>query len=373
MEKSALLIGGTAATGVSIAAELREQGYEVTLYHRGLHEVAALDDLEHIHGDPHFPETIARDLAGRSWDVTVATYGRIRHIAAELRGRTGQLVTVGGLPAVRQVPGVPMREEHPYELPENAPAALRKLLPRIIETERSVLEAGAAGHFVATLVRYPYVYGPHSAVPMEWHVLRRVLDGRRRWITQGAGLALSGRCASPNAARLIGLVLRNPSVAAGQVYHAADSRQYSMREWVTMVAAAADHAFEFVDIPPAIAPLSVSAVPMAGEYSWLSEADARAGRLRHSVVSDEKSRRELRYEDAVSPEEWIRRTVEYWLAYPPPVDGQGGRLKAEEFDYAAEDALLAYWDGVVEAAPRHGVPLGREHVYPHPKKPVGQL
>jgi len=368
--KTALLVGGTGATGVAIAAELRSRGYEVTIYHRGTHEVAELDDLEHIHGDPHFPETITRDLAGRSWDVTVATYGRIRHIADELRERTGHLVTISGIPVVKQIPGIPMSEADPYQDTASAPAGLRKLLPRIVETERMVLGGHGNGYFSATVIRYPYVYGPHSVVPMEWHVLKRVLDGRRRWITQGDGLAISGRCAAANAAHLVGLVLGKPETAGGQLYHAADSRQYTLREWVTMVAEAAGHGFEFVDIPSSIVPLGTPVVPMAGEYSWVSARDVEAGMLRHTVVSNEKARRELGYEDVVSTEQGVRRAVEYWLQNPPAVDGINGRLKPEEFDYAAEDTLLAFWDGVMRSAPEFAPVLTREHIYAHPKQPL---
>jgi nucleoside-diphosphate-sugar epimerase len=370
--KTALLIGGTAATGVAIAAALRGRGFEVTIYHRGIHEYADLDDLEHIHGDPHFPETIARDLGGRSWDVTVATYGRIRHIAEHLRGRTGHLVTVSGIPAVKLLPGVPISERDPYADPADAPAGLKKLVPRIVETERAVLEAHAAGHFTATVVRYPYVYGPRSVVPMEWHVLKRVLDGRRRWIVPEGGLAIRGRCASVNAARLVGLVLGRPRVTGGEVYHAADTRQYTLREWVTMVAAAAGHEFEFVDIPSDIVPLGVSAVPMAAEYSSVSSRSVDAGGLRHALVSNEKARRDLGYEDVVTPEKWIGRTVEHWLRNPPAVDGAGAGLTPQDFDYAAEDALLAYWDRVVACAPVEGMALGRNRQCPHPKNPVPQ-
>lgn len=365
--KTALLVGGTAATGVAIAAELGARGYEVTIYHRGTHEVASLGDLEHIHGDPHFRESIAADLAGRQWDITVATYGRTRYLAAELGGRTGHFLMVGGIPAVKPVAGVPMREDDPYAEPADAPAAIADLIPSIVKTERTVLAAGEAGAFNATVVRYPYVYGPHSVVPMEWHVVKRVMDGRQRWALRGAGLQLQGRCASANAARLIALALEQPDVSSGEIFHAADERQYSFREWIEMVATAAGGEFEFVDVPPAMVPLGSSALPMDAEFAFTLAADEH---LRHSVVSSEKARRLLGYEDAVSPVEWIARTVEFWLAYPPRVDGSGGRLMPEEFDYAAEDLMLAHYDAAVAAAPPAGVPLARGHAYEHPKAPT---
>ena len=365
--KTALLIGGTAATGVAIAAELGMRGFEVTVYHRGQHELDALRSLEHIHGDPHEAVAIDRDLAGRRWDVTVATYGRIRHLAKAMRGRTGHFVSISGIPVVSTQSGVPLLEEHGYETQAHAPAGLKGLLPRIIETEQAIMAAHARGDFNATVVRYPYVYGPHAVVSQEWPIIRRVLDGRRRWILQGQGLPLRGRCASPNAARLVGLVLDQPGVSAGAFYHAADTRQYTQREWVALVARAMSYSFEFVDIPASIVPLGWSAVPMAGDYTWSRSTDVDDGLLRHVLVSNEKARRELGYTDAVDPEAWMRETVAHWRQSPPLVDGRSGRLEPLDFDYPAEDQLLAYWDRVVAERPRCGAPLVRSHPYDHPR------
>ncbi|MCZ4314863.1 hypothetical protein O4H66_15755 [Comamonadaceae bacterium G21597-S1] len=365
--KTALLVGGTAATGVAIAAELRTRGYRVTVYHRGQHELPELSDLEHIHGDPHHGASIEHDLARRDWDVTVATYGRIRHLAQALRGRTGHFVSIGGMPVVSAQPGVPLLEHHPYETQEHAPAGLKGLLPRIVETEQAVMAAHARGDFVATVVRYPYIYGPHAVVTQEWPVIKRILDGRLRWILQGDGLLLRGRCASPNAARLVGLVLDQPSVSGGALFHAGDTRQFTQREWLTLIAGIMGFRFEFVDIPIALSPIGRSAVPMAGDHTWSRSVDVESGVLRHALVSNELSRHALGYADAVSPEDWLRKTVAHWLEYPPHVDGQSGRLEARDFDYAAEDELLAYWDRVVAAAPRCGSPLLRAHPYDHPR------
>lgn len=364
--KTALLIGGTAASGVAIAAELRRRGYEVTIYHRGTHEVDDLLDLEHIHGDPHQIKSISNDLQGRTWDVTVATYGRIRLLADVLRGRTGHFLAVSGMPVAATALGVPLTEEHPYVDAESSPHGLKKLIPKIIETERSVLAAHAHGDYVATVVRYPYVYGPHSVVPMEWHVIQRIQDRRASWILQNGGLALSGRCASPNAARLVALVLESPGIAGGQIYHAADSRQYTLREWIELVASTLGYQFEFVDIPPSVAPLGNTAVPMAGEHTWSNSADVDAGRLRHVLVSNDKARLQLGYSDAVQPEAWIQRTVEFWLAHPPLLDGLNGRIGPLDFDYPAEDKLLAYWRSIALASPSLGTQLVRAHPYDHP-------
>src|SRR3546814_13132089 len=82
--------------------------------------------------------------------------------------------------------GVPTTEDTPYEAAENAPAGLGGILPRIAETERAVLKAGEQGAFRASVVRYPYVYGPHAVAPPERSEERRggkecVSTCRSRW------------------------------------------------------------------------------------------------------------------------------------------------------------------------------------------------
>jgi hypothetical protein len=71
----------------------------------------------------------------------------------------------------------------------------------------------------------------------------------------------------------------------------------------------------------------------------------------------------------VEPLEWIRVTVEHQLAHPPPVDGHANHLRPEDFDYEAEDALLAVWDELVARVPEaFGRLRSFRHPYPHPKQ-----
>lgn len=366
---TALVVGGSAATGRAIIEELRSRGYAVTVFNRGTRNDGLGEDLEFVRGDPHFADSVRDSLAGRSWDLAVATYGRTRVLAEELRGRVGQLVTVSGMPVVRGHPGVPLTEDDPVVTPDEAPQGLQGIAPKIAATEQAVLRASAAGHYLGTVVRYPYVYGPHSVVPMEWHVIKRCLDGRARWVLRDGGLALTGRCASVNAAALIGTVIDHPATAAGAVYHAADERQLSDREWIETIAALLGHEFEYADLPPAIAPPGWSCAPMAGEDPfYLAEPDIAGGRLRHHLPSAEKARTELGYREKADPVAWMGKTVEFLLAHPPVTDGSASSMSPLDFDYAAEDELLAWWDRTLATSPVAGRPVARGHAYEHPKQ-----
>ena len=80
----ALIIGGTGPTGPAIVHGLEERGLSVTLFHTGRHEVDEVAHVEHLHGDPFSAEGVTEALAGRSFDVVVACYGRLRTIAKVL-------------------------------------------------------------------------------------------------------------------------------------------------------------------------------------------------------------------------------------------------------------------------------------------------
>ena len=293
----------------------------------------------------------------------------MRYLAEALAGRTGHFLAVTGTPVCRTDFGLPLGEDDPVATAETAPAAMTGIVPRIAQTEAEVLERGRAGGFAATIVRYPYVYGPHSLVPMEWHVIQRARDGRRRWALTDGGLQMTGRCASANAAALLGAAIDRRDAAAGQIFHAGDERQFSLREWIEQIAAVLGHSFDFVDIPTAIAPIGTSAVPMAGEFLFNQNArDITEGRLRHNAALPSKAQRLLGYREKADPADWLRRTVEYWLENPYEVpEGDVSPLGRADFDYAAEDALLDWWDGVTGAAPAFGRLILRGHPYDHPK------
>ena len=89
----ALVVGGTGPTGPYIVNGLLERGYDVAIFHRGTHEIDEIPpEVEHIHGDPHFLETIEESLDGRTFDIAIATYGRIRFLAQALVGKVGRFI-----------------------------------------------------------------------------------------------------------------------------------------------------------------------------------------------------------------------------------------------------------------------------------------
>jgi uncharacterized protein YbjT (DUF2867 family) len=95
---SALVVGGTGPTGPHIVRGLLRRGFDVSIFHRGGHEPPGLPEVRHIHGDPHFAETIRAAVGRGEYSVVLAAYGRTALLAEAFRGRAGHFLAIGGAP-----------------------------------------------------------------------------------------------------------------------------------------------------------------------------------------------------------------------------------------------------------------------------------
>src|ERR1700749_4049846 len=98
----ALVIGGTGPTGHLIVNGLLDRGYSVAMLHTGRHELDEIpSSVEHIHTDPFDADSFRNALGARTFDITIAAYGRLRRIAEIMAGHTDRFISIGGVPAYR--------------------------------------------------------------------------------------------------------------------------------------------------------------------------------------------------------------------------------------------------------------------------------
>jgi nucleoside-diphosphate-sugar epimerase len=360
----ALVVGGSGPTGPHVVAGLRERGFEVTIFHRGVHELPELDDLEHIHGDPHFRETVEDALAGRRFDLVIAMYGRLRNVADAVAGFCDIFIGVSGVPVYRGYlepdaswpRGVPVFADETADTGgddgETPRTAAARFTRAIGSAERAVLDLGKSGAFRATLFRYPRIYGPRQLNPFEWSVIKRVLDERPFMILPDNGLTVETRCATRNAARHLLLAVDHGKEAAGEIFNIADEQQYSLRQWTQLTSSFAGRELEIVPLPFALA---------GPAKDILGRADDD-----NALVSAEKAKRLLGYADAVSAREALKEAVE-WYVQHPPADTE---TMSDKFDYRLEDGLVdQYQQATAEIAATQSPAVAPPHPYPHPKQP----
>lgn len=364
MSRAALVVGGTGPTGPAVVEGLLRRGYEVTLFHSGAHEVRMPEEVRHLHGDAHFPETIAAALQGRSWDVALVQYGRLVHLAEALAGRVGHVVAIGG--ANRILKG----DDDPAWGPAGRPALVddsvftdpdrwfeddptrNRFGVKMHEAHRRLFAVAAGGGYDATYIAYPILYGPRQPGCREWSVVRRILDGRRRLVVADGGLKIQTTGYTENVAAAPLLALDRRDVATGGTYFVSGLEQLTYRQRIELIARHLGAEVELVSLPWELA--------TACHALYGAEAGHRAIACRR-VVAD------LGYGERHAVDESIGRTVD-WLrgldaAAVEELEGQLG----DPFDYAREDALLERWSaaaGELRAAAPPAV--GLAHPYRHP-------
>ena len=328
----ALVIGGTGPTGHFIVNGLRARGFAVEMLHSGRHELAEIpDDVVHIHTDPFREDALREALGGRSFDVCVATYGRLRATARVMTGRCGRFISVGGGPAYRGYmnPGLLHPAGLPVPTPETADLVATEAEDakgvRIARTESIVFEL----HPGATHFRYPYVYGPYQLVPREWCVVRRVLDRRPFIVLPEDGLTLCHYGYAENLAHAVLLAVDQPAASAGKIYNCGDEEVLTLRQVVEIVTGALGRPLEIVSMPYSLA---VCARPLVMQSL-----------ATHRVFDLTRLRTELGYCDVVPAREALARTARWLESHPLAPGGIEERILQDPFDYAAEDALVSVW------------------------------
>jgi len=337
----ALVIGGTGPTEHHIVNGLIARGYRVAILHRGTHEVDEIpSEVIHHHLDPYDPAALAGFFHDRRFDLCIASYGRLRTIAAETVGKVGRLISAGGVPAYRGYMNPALFEPAGLPVP-TAEDAVRVGLPeedekgwRIVRTEQALFEL----HPEATHIRYPYVYGKYQPFPREWSILRRLLDRRPFIILPDGGLTLMHMGYAENVAHGVLLAVDRPENARGRIYNCADEEVLSLRQMTEIAAATLGQAIEIVSMPWEIAPCTRPLVMQP-----LST---------HRVLDTARIRTELGYRDVVPAREALARTVRLLAASPPVPGGAEEMVLEDPFDYAAEDALRAAWQRALETMPQ---------------------
>lgn len=361
----ALVIGGTGPTGPHVVKGLVERGYTVTILHGGHHEVDFdVAGIEHIHADPHFTETLEQGVDGRSFELVVAQYGRLRVIADYFAGRTERLVAVGGATAIFGGVADPrwgrlgkpawFAETSPWLVDDPDRPGATKLGYRMVQALDTLFRHDADGVYSASCVLYPVNYGPRNPGPHDWAIVRRILDGRRRIVIADGGIKLESRVFSPNAAHAVLQVVDDPVRCAGQRYVVADAEVYTMRQRIEFIAAHLGAEVELVDLPY--------------DLAWPCHPYWRHDRG-HRLCQSTLIREQLGYREPTSVSDGLAATVDWLVANPPERGGEAEQQIGDPFDYAAEDALITSWT-THGAATAEAPPLPPPtHQYRHPKAP----
>lgn len=340
-----LVIGGTRFIGPYVVRRLSEMGHEVIVFHRGQTEAELPPEVRHIHHGPvklgdrrHFldfsdkfkhlaPDVVLDMIPGTEQDAQtlMRTFkGVARRVVAisseDVYRAYGRLHrTEPGPPdPVPLAEDAPLREKlYPYRTtPPRKPDDPERWIDHYekIRVERVVM---SDPELPGTVLRLPMVYGPRdTGGHRTFKYLKRMDDGRPVIpLDEAQAQWRWSRGYVEDVAFAITLAVVNER-AAGRIYNVAEAEALSGEAWVRHIARAAGWNGKIVIVPTGLLPIE----------SDLSQ---------HWVVDTTSIRQELGYTEIAPLEEAFRRTIAWQRAHPPK------EIDPSEFDYAAEDAILA--------------------------------
>lgn len=337
-----LVIGGTGFIGPFLVHELDRRGHIVAVFHRGKSLSAFPANVRHILGDRRVLNAHSAELRRFSPDVVIdvilSSHAQAEALMAQFRGVARRVAAVSSADVYRACgvlhgtePGplepLPLTEDAPLRTGRAYPPAVLKIVQSMfgwvdddydkVPVERAVL---GDPELPGTVVRLPMVYGPGDPLHRLHPIVKRIDDRREKILFADEVAAWrSPRGYVENVAAAVALAA-TAERATGRVYNVAEQPAFSELEWAEMIAARAGWRGEFVVLPRDRTP---------------GHLLGPGNRAQHWVVSSSRIRAELGYQEPVSLDDALRRTIAWERANPP------AHVNPQQFDYAAEDAALA--------------------------------
>jgi len=352
-ERRALVVGGSGQIGPLVVRGLLDRGYEVAILHGGQHEHPDLPEVEHIHVDPHFSETLESGLTGRRFELALAMYGRTRLVVEALVGRCPRVISVSGTAHAYfdrdDERWGPLGQTLVDEASPFSRTKADRLSYAVGRTEQDLLDRHRREEIEVTIARFPEVYGPDSRVGRDWSIVRRILDRRPYLILPDAGLRLAGRLYRDNAAEALLLLVDQSDRTSGEVYTVADGTGgVTTGQIAAFFAAELGHEWDLINLP-----------------GFLVEPVYRDLCGYHRIYDTSKIKA-LGYEDRVGVVDALRETARWWSVNPPVRGGAFEGRMGDSFDYGMEDRLVARYRDAVARLVAEDRGQVAAHPYRHP-------
>ena len=334
-----LVVGGTGFMGPHVIEHLAAAGHEVTVFHRGQHEPGLPSDVHHVHSPTAAFPVIEFPFELMAWRPEVVLHMLLmgeqdaETAVRTFRGLARRLIVCSSgdvYAAYGVLIGTENATEQPNLLSEDA-LLRRNLYPyrKMAKNSEDWLyhyEKILVEHVVmsdpelqGTVLRLPAVYGPGDNRRSFFPYLKRMDDGRPAILLDEAHARWRWTHGYvENVATAITRAVLDDR-AAGRIYNVGEELTPSTEDRLQLLARVTGWWGRIVKVPRDLLPHHLQ-----DGYNYSCDLAYDTARIRH----------EIDYQENISVEEGMRRTIADLRTHPLQVEPRG-------YDYTSEDAALA--------------------------------
>ena len=320
-----LVFGGTQFIGLRLVHELLRRGHQVSVLNRGRTAVELPAEVERLRADRADSVSVRSALAGREFDAVfdISAYALDALVPAveALEGSVGRYIFCSTAAVYAHSDTYPILETHP--LARGSSMAAQYTVDKVA-CEDYLAERWRARAFPVTILRPPFVYGPHNLYPItpslsgsdwEFSFFAR-LRGRHPILVPGDGSRITHFVFVDDLAQAFAAAAESGG-ALGQAYNVAGPDAITLIGYVNLLGRIAGVEPEVVFVP-----LDIASDP--GERTSFPSVWRR-----NLVIGIGKAAAELRFRPR-SMSSGLAEGYQWYLAE---------RLDDRDWDFSAEDHL----------------------------------
>ncbi|MCX6021961.1 MAG: NAD-dependent epimerase/dehydratase family protein [Chloroflexi bacterium] len=319
-----LVLGGSQFIGRALVRALLAAGHDVSVFNRGQTPTEFPDEVRRLYGDRKDAAAVRTALSGQDWDAVYDNSGYVAEDVAAvldaLDGRVGHLIFTSTASVYDRRWTAPVLEDHPYNEIEGGPYAAGK-----IAAEKLLFAAHRERGLPVSIIRPAMVFGPaNNSAGREVLYFLRAERGRTFMVPYNGYIHLQYGHVDDLAAAFVQMT--GVARTFGEAYNITSADAITINGYLATIARLTGR-----DIT--VAPLhwpEMFATAAAGRdvlpFSWQYSRIASIG----------KAEEHFGFRPRFNSVRYTEDTFAWYKA-------QG--LDQQEYDYAAEDSLLATYGG----------------------------
>ncbi|MCF8260924.1 MAG: NAD-dependent epimerase/dehydratase family protein [Melioribacteraceae bacterium] len=309
-----LMIGGTGFISSNVVKKLIEEEHEITLVTRGESEIELFDKskVQLVFGDRNNKDFLSGLVKSNTYDVLydmiAYTENESQLIVEIFGGKIPRLIHTSTVSVYMVSDKIrnPIKEEDDkhslMDFWERNPFGMQYGIDKR-KCEAVIWQAHKEEKFEVSMIRAPYVCGPHDPMKRDYFWIQRILDGKPLIIPGSGDYASQHVFVEDLAQAFVDLLKYEKS--KGQAYNIASEEIFSLNDYLDALCHILNNNPERINVDlDVFEKLPFSTSPEGHAFPFNT--------YRTAIFSIDKAKKDLRFK-STEFEKWIPKTIEWYL------------------------------------------------------------